>query len=568
VQDVVASQGFEVERAPRWPGLAREEPEDVPHNELRLLWLRFWFAGAIAVPILLLSHPGLIGLGAALPPGSAGWRAVSGALGALTVLAVLFSGVDLYRDAWAAFKRRTVDANCLITIAITVAWLYSTAVVVAPGVVSAAARGILFFDVAAAVVALVSLAHAVEAQVRRRPRSAVERLQRAQPETARVVGDGPERIVAVEELAAGDVIVVCPWERIPADGTVIAGASTVDETELTGGGLAQEKRRCDPVMAGTTNGPGAFSFRATQVGKDTVLSQVTRMIEDAQASRTRVRQGVATLAQDLVPAMLILSIIGLLAWYTLGTPPKAPHALSVFLSTLILASSGALGLAAGVPVEVAIGVAADRGIVFASGRVVGDSAALDTIFIDESAITDDAPGAISELKKMGHEILMLSCGAADAATRRAAELGVDGAVRGGASGVEHAIRLKQEVKRLAVIGCPPFGSSAEIPADVSATIGVTGQLGIGAADITVLRRSLGAVSSALRLSRSATRAVAQNLVGTTAYYVLGLPLALGALSIASGPRAAPLIVALLMAGVWIAVVGNAARLRLPRQDCE
>lgn len=570
VREVVASEGFEVEWPPASHDPLREEPEDDPRrNELRLLWLRFWFAGAIAVPTLLLSHPSVIGMRAVLPPGSVGWRAVWGALSVLTMLAVLFSGVDIYRDAWAAFKRHAVDANSLITIAVTVAWLYSTAVVVAPDLVAAAARDILFFDVSAAVVALVSLGHALETKARRRSRLVVERLQHSQPRTARVIRDGPERVVTVEELAVGDVIVVHPWERIPADGTVLAGASTVDEAELTGGGPAQEKRRCDPVMAGTTNGPGAFSFRATQVGKDTVLSQVAHMIDDAQASRTGIGRGVATLSEYLVPAVIILAILGFLAWYTFGPAPQAPYALSVFLTTLILASCGALGLAAAMPLEVAIGSAADRGIVFASGSVVGGSTGVDTILIDESAVTEHALSAISELKKMGHEVLMLSLGAADAtAARRATELGMDGVVPGGASGTEHALRLREEGRRIAVIGSPPFGSSASIPADVSATIGVTGQLGIGAADITVLRRSLSAVASALRLSRSATRAVAQNLVGTTAYYVLGLPLALGALSVATGPRLAPLIAALAMAGLWIAVVGNAARLRLLVQDCE
>ncbi len=563
VREVVASQGFVVEWPRESDDLAREEPEDyAPDNELRLLWLRFWFATAVAVPTLLLSHPRVVGLGSALAPGSVGWRGVSGALAVLALLAVLFSGVAFYRDAWAAFRQRTVDSNTLITIAITVAWAYSTAVVVAPSLVPVAARGTVFFDVAVAVLALVSLAHAVEARVRSRSRSAVERLRHIQPKTARVLRDGPERLVAVEELAAGDVIIVRPWERIPADGTVIAGASTVDEAELTGDELAQEKRRCDPVVAGTTNGPGALSFRATQVGKDTVLSQVTRMIDDAQASRTRVQHGVARLAEDLVPAMLILSIVGFLAWYTFGPAPRAPYAVSVFLTILILASSAALALAAALPFEVAVGAAADRGVVFASCGVVGDSGQLDTILVDEGALTEDAPNAVRELRSMGRDVLLLTRGSATAAAaRRAAELGMDGVAASDASGLEYVLRLKQQGKRVAVIGSAPFGSSASIPPDVSVTIGVTGQLGIGAAGITVIRRSLHAVASALRLSRGTTRAVTQHLIGTTAYYALGIPLALGALSSAAGTRQAPLIAALAMAGIWIAVVGNASRLR-------
>jgi cation transport ATPase len=482
---------------------------------------------------------------------------------------VLFSGADLYRGAWAAFKRRAVDANSLITVAVTAAWLYSTAVVVVPDLASAAAREILFFDVAVAVVALVALGYAVETRARRRSRLVVERLQHSQPKTARVIQDGPERVISVEELAVGDVIIVRPWERIPADGTVLAGTSTVDEAELTGGGPAQEKRRCDSVMAGTTNGPGAFSFRATQVGKDTVLSQVARMIDDAQASRTRVGRVVATVSNYLVPAAIVLSILGFLAWYTFGPAPKAPQALSVFLTTMILASSGALGLVVALPLEVTIGSAADHGVVFASGGVLGGSRALDTILIDENALTEDAPSAIGELKEMGHEVLMLSLGAADAtAARRATELGMDGVVPGGALGVEYALRLREEGDRVAVIGSAPFGTLASTLADVSVTIGVTGQVGIGAADITVLRRRLCAVALALRLSRRAARTVARNFVGTTAYYVLGLPLALGALSVATGPGAAPLIAALAMAGLWIGVIGNAARLRRPVQNRE
>ncbi|MBI4501129.1 MAG: heavy metal translocating P-type ATPase, partial [Gemmatimonadetes bacterium] len=383
VRAAVASEGFDLGPAPN-AGDTPEPRHDVHDREFRSLMRKFWFAAAVSIPTIVFSYPWIFGLGSLMPRGSGTLRLVWGALGIFTLPVLLYSGGHFYRGLWAAFKHHTADMNTLIGVGIAAAWLYSTVAVLVPSLFPRGDLAEVFYDVTAVVTALVVLGQALEVRAKGRSSEAIKKLIGLQPKTARVSRSGQELDIPVEEVVVGDVVLTRPGERISVDGEIIEGSSAVDESMVTGESLPVEKRTGDTVIGATINKTGAFKFRAIKVGKDTMLSQIIHMVEQAQGSKAPIQRLVDMVSSYFAPAVIILAILGFMAWYTFGPTPALVYALIVFVTVLIIACPCALGLATPTSLMVGIGKGAENGILIRSGEALETAHKLNTIVLDKT----------------------------------------------------------------------------------------------------------------------------------------------------------------------------------------
>ena len=407
VRRAVKGEGFELAAEPRVPDPdagADRPPETAHDREYRSLMWKFWVAAVISIPVIILSYPTFLGLSTLVPPGSPALRLVWGGLGALTLPVLFYSGRHFYTGAWSAFRHHTADMNTLIAAGISAAWIYSTVAVLVPSIFPSAALAEVFYDVTAVVVALVVLGQALEVRAKGRSSEAIKKLIGLQPKTALVIRDGEERHLPVQEVVEGDVVVVRPGERIPVDGEIISGSSAIDESMVTGESLPVEKGVGDSVIGATINKTGSFRFQATKVGKDTVLSQIIRMVEQAQGSKAPIQRVVDKVSSYFTPAVVILAILAFMVWYTFGPAPVLVYALIVFVTVLIIACPCALGLATPTSLMVGVGKAAENGILIRSGQALETAHKLDAIVLDKTGtITKGQPSVTDVIAVDGPE---------------------------------------------------------------------------------------------------------------------------------------------------------------------
>ncbi|RDI76242.1 heavy metal translocating P-type ATPase [Gaiella occulta] len=354
-------------------------------SEYRALMRKWWFAAAIGVPTMILSYPQIFPyLRDWLPRGSGQLRAVWVllGLGALAVLA--YSGSQFFVGAREALRHRQANMHTLIAIGTGVAWVYSTVALAAPGIFPDDAFTDVYYDVTVVVTALVTLGMALEVKARGRSSEAIRKLIGLQPKTARVVRDGAEIDLPVEEVVVGDVVAVRPGEKIPVDGVVVDGSSAVDESMITGESLPVFKGEGDEVIGATMNTTGAFRMRAGKVGADTALAQIVRLVQDAQASKVPIQRLVDVVSGYFTPAVMILAIVGFVVWFDLGPAPALAYAVIVAVTTLIIACPCALGMATPMSLTTGVGKGAENGILIRSGDALQVTSKLDTVVLDKT----------------------------------------------------------------------------------------------------------------------------------------------------------------------------------------
>ncbi len=398
VRAAVRAEGFDLGPEPLRPAGAGTPPQaDANAQEFRSLIRKFWFAAVVSVPTVILSYPWIFGMREILPRGSVALRFVWGGLGLLTLPVLLHSGGHFYKGLWAAFKHRTADMNTLIGVGIAAAWLYSTVAVLVPSLFPRGDLAEVFYDVTAVVTALVVLGQALEVKAKGRSSEAIRKLIGLQPKTARVIRGGREIEIPAEEVLQGDIVVVRPGERISVDGEITEGGSAVDESMVTGESMPVEKRIGDAVIGATINKTGSFKFRATKVGKDTVLSQIIRMVEQAQGSKAPIQRLVDLVSSYFTPAVMILALLGFMIWYTFGPQPAVVYALIVFVTVLIIACPCALGLATPTSLMVGIGKGAENGILIRSGQALETAHKLDTIVLDKTGTMTKGQPSVTDV---------------------------------------------------------------------------------------------------------------------------------------------------------------------------
>jgi Cu+-exporting ATPase len=292
-------------------------------------------------------------------------------------------GWPIHRTGWLALAHRAADMNSLITLGTMAAFGYSLLATVAPGVLPADSRDV-YFEAVGVIITLIMLGRLLEARAKAGTGEAIKRLIGLQARVAHVVRDASEVDVPVEDVVVGDVVAVRPGEKVPVDGAVLSGHSSVDESMVTGEAMPVTKEAGDTVIGATINQTGAFRFRATKVGTDTVLAQIIHLVEQAQASKAPIQRLADSVSRVFVPLVIFISIATFVVWFDVGPDPALTRGLVVAVAVLIIACPCALGLATPLSIMVATGKGAERGVLIRSAAALETAHRLDTVVLDKT----------------------------------------------------------------------------------------------------------------------------------------------------------------------------------------
>lgn len=312
-------------------------------------------------------------------------------VGILTFGVMYFSGKHFYVGAWKSFKNHSANMDTLIALGTGTAWLYSMVVVFAPDAVPLMARHV-YFEATAMIIGLIDLGLALEIKARGKTSEAIKRLIGLQAKTATVVRDNKEVQIGIEQVLFNDIVKVKPGEKIPVDGVVLEGHTSIDESMLTGEPMPAEKAEEDEVVAGTLNKSGMILFRATRVGKDTALAQIINMVKRAQNSKPPIGRLADVISAFFVPVVMITSVLSALAWLNFGPEPAIAFAIVSATTVLIIACPCALGLATPMSVMVGVGKAAEAGVLIRNGEALQTASKITAMILDKTGtITEGAP---------------------------------------------------------------------------------------------------------------------------------------------------------------------------------
>ena len=349
-----------------------------------------------------------------------------------------WAGSIFYTAAWAAARHRSADMNTLVAIGTGVAYGYSAFVTLWPGLARRWGFPLdLYYETAVIIIALILLGRWLEARARKQTSGAIKRLMGLAARTARVIRDGTEQDVPIEAVRVGDMIRVRPGEKVPVDGVLTEGASTIDESMLTGESLPVDKGPGEPVIGATLNKTGAFLFRATKVGRDTTLAQIVRLVEEAQGSKAPIQRLADTIAGYFVPAVLVIAAATAAGWLVFGPEPRLTLALTAAIAVLIIACPCAMGLAAPVAIMVGIGKAAESGILIRGGEALEQARRITSIVVDKTGtltrgkpavtrvVTPDGPDEAGVLRLAAAAELNSEHPLGEAIVTRARDLGLE-----------------------------------------------------------------------------------------------------------------------------------------------
>jgi len=332
---------------------------------------------ALGVPLMLY---GMLGGDMAIHDND---RLVWLGIGLLTLGIMLFPGRHFFVGGWHSLRNHSANMDTLIALGTGAAWLYSMVVVALPHWVPDMARHV-YFEATAMIIGLVNLGLALEVRARGRTSAAIKRLIGLQAKTARVLRDGRELDIPIEQLMVGDHLRVRPGERIPVDGRVREGQSSMDESMLTGEPMPVVKRVGDSVSAGTLNKTGSLVFEATRVGRDTALARIIQLVKKAQNSKPPIGRLADVIASYFVPGVMIIAVLSALAWLNFGPSPAVSYAVVAATTVLIIACPCALGLATPMSVMVGVGKAAEAGILIRSGEALQKASQITVMILDKT----------------------------------------------------------------------------------------------------------------------------------------------------------------------------------------
>lgn len=373
--------------------------EKAKKAELGSLWREFIFAAVLSVPLMLGAMSGLL-------PWVPDILRNNLVLFLLATPVQFYSGMRFYRGAIASARHLTTDMNTLIAVGTSAAYFFSVAVTFFPSFFTASGiMGEVYFDTATVIIALILLGRLLEMRAKGQTSEAIKKLIGLQARTARVIRDGVETDIRTDDVVAGDIVIVRPGEKVPVDGVVTEGRSSIDESMISGESIPVEKSAGDSVIGATINRTGAFKFRATRVGKETTLAQIIKMVEEAQGSKPPIARLVDVIASWFVPAVMIIAALTFVVWYFFGPAPAFTVALLNAIAVLIIACPCAMGLATPTSIMVGTGKGAENGILIRGGESLETAHKLDIIVLDktgtltrgEPVVTDTlTSGALSE----------------------------------------------------------------------------------------------------------------------------------------------------------------------------
>jgi len=646
-----------------------------------------WITGAIlTIPVLIISMPFIFRFMLRVPDSAYYWLKIIS--GILAFLIIIYTGRQFFIGAIRSFRHRSADMNTLIALGTGSAWIYSTVAVFFPNLFPEGAAE-PFYDVVGVVITLVVLGQALELRAKGRTSEAMKKLMGLQAKSAHVIRIDGEVDIPVEEVLVDDVIVVRPGEKVPVDGEMLEGTSYIDESMITGESIPVAKQPGDEVIGATINTTGSFRFRATKVGKETVLSQIVRMVQEAQNSKAPIARLADKVAAYFVPTVIIIALMTFAVWFNFGPSPEIMYAIVAAVTVLIIACPCALGLATPISLIVGIGRGAEKGVLIRSGEALQAAGIVDTIVLDKTGtitlgkptltdvipvpgfdedeilklaasvehesehplgraivdaarvrnlelanplgfdavpgkgveadvlnrnvllgnnkfmqernidigilysraknvseegktliyislngqiaglfavadvVKEDSLSAISGMKKLGLEVVMLSGDSQKTAKAIAAQVGIEKIIAEvlPEEKSHHIKRLQMEGKKVAMVGDGINDAPALAQADIGIAIGTGTDVAIEASDITLIKGSLKGVLQAIEISRATLKNIKQNLFGAFFYNSIGIPIAAGILYPFFGILLSPLIAGVAMAFSSVTVVSNANRLR-------
>jgi len=316
----------------------------------------------------------------------------------LTLPVQIWVGSQFYKGLVIVFRYRTADMNTLIAIGTLSAFIYSTIVTFFPKLFTRAGIELhVYFETAAIIITLILLGRFLEARAKGRASSAIKKLMQLEAKTARVIVNGKEKEIDINEVKVNDIILVKPGEKIPVDGIIIDGGSAIDESMVTGESIPVEKAKDDEVIGATLNTSGAFKFKATKVGKDTVLSQIIKLVEEAQGSKAPIQRLADTVASFFVPIVIGIAVVTFIVWIIWGPSPSITFALVSFVAVLIIACPCALGLATPTAIMVGTGKGAENGILIKDATSLELAHKLNTIVLDKTGTLTKGEPVVTDI---------------------------------------------------------------------------------------------------------------------------------------------------------------------------
>jgi Cu+-exporting ATPase len=327
---------------------------------------------------------------------------------------MVYVGAPIHRIGWLALVHRAAEMNSLIALGTSAAYGYSLLVTVVPGLVPASIRDV-YFEAVGVIITLILFGRLLEAQAKAGTGEAIRALLGLRARTARVIRAGIEAEIPIEAVVVGDELVIRPGEKIPVDAVVLSGASPVDESMLTGEPIPVDKQSGDPVIGATLNTTGSLRIRAARVGADTMLAQIIRLVQQAQASKAPVQRVADAISSYFVPAVVAVAITTFAAWFVVGPAPAFTQALVAAVAVLIIACPCALGLATPLSIMVATGKGAQAGVLFRSAEALETAHRLDTVVLDKTGTITAGTPVLTDIHPVdGHsddELLTLVAGA-------------------------------------------------------------------------------------------------------------------------------------------------------------
>ena len=438
------------------------EPETVsadsgPNPELADMTRRFWIGLALTIPVFFLEMGGhLTGLHQWLGQATSNWVQLI-----LATPVVLWSGWPFFERGWASLKSRNLNMFTLIAMGTGVAWVFSIVGTLWPGLFPASMRGQdgsvpVYFEAAAVITVLVLLGQVLELRAREQTSGAIKALLDLTPKMARrIKADGSDEDVSLDQVTAGDRLRVRPGERVPLDGEILDGRSSIDESLVTGESMPVTKTVGAKVIGGTMNQSGGFVMRADKVGKDTLLSQIVQMVAKAQRSRAPIQRLADQVSGWFVPAVILMAVLAFAAWSIWGPEPRFTYGLIAAVSVLIIACPCALGLATPMSIMVGVGRGAQAGVLIKNAEALERMEKVDTLVVDKTGTLTEGKPSVVAIRTSGNidetELLRLTASLerssehplADAIVRAAQDRGIslmqatnfDSPVGKGASGI-------------------------------------------------------------------------------------------------------------------------------------
>jgi len=400
IRRTVEKSGFRIPRQEEGRS-ALEIEKEAREKELAELRRKLVISAVLSALVMIGSFQDMLPMPALVPQ-----RIMLFLLFLLATPVQFWAGRNFYQNAWASFRHGSMNMNTLVVVGTSSAYGYSVILTFFPSVFGhVGAHGGAYYDTATMIITLILFGKYLEARAKTRAGEAIKKLMGLQPRTARVVRDGREQDIPIEDVEAGELIVVRPGEKIPVDGVVRSGSSTVDESMLTGESLPADKKTGDSVIGATINKTGSFTFEATKVGKDTMLSQIIRMVQEAQGSKAPIQRLADSISSIFVPAVIGIGVVTFAIWYLFGpAETKFTFALLNFIAVLIIACPCAMGLATPTAIMVGTGKGAESGILFKNAESLERAQQIDTVVLDktgtltrgEPAVTDVLPGTLGE----------------------------------------------------------------------------------------------------------------------------------------------------------------------------